>query len=205
MPRENSFSDSEGRSLTPDLEDDYGGNDDQAFQDDGIRPSSPTYSARHRPQLAPVLVEPHAELPKSSFSIKSRPSNVSPSKARPTLANTMRPSDRFRSAAKKVMALHRSTTMIRKGQAGAEPGVDPRRASADLLYADIKQDCVIELFDYSSVRQSQGKMTNREFVELMDNAQASEPEKWSRVRWVNIGGMSWDVMKAVSLRYSACI
>lgn len=84
---------------------------------------------------------------------------------------------------------------------GAEPGVDPRRASADLLYGGIKKDCVIELFDYSSVRSSVGRMTNKEFVHLMEDRSASTKESWVKVRWINIGGMSWDVIKAVSIKY----
>jgi hypothetical protein len=67
---------------------------------------------------------------------------------------------------------------------------DPRRPDAD-LHGGIKQDCVIELFDYSAVR---ARMTN--------DPRASKREPWVKVRWTNIGGISWDVIKAVSIKYS---
>ena len=53
-------------------------------------------------------------------------------------------------AVRKVMHMRRGArNMTTRGVAGAEPGVDPRRASADLQYGGIRQNCVIEMFDYS--------------------------------------------------------
>jgi hypothetical protein len=100
--------------------------------------------------------------------------------------------------------MHRSTNVITGRGVGAEPGVDPRRASADAQFGGIRQDCVIEVADYSAVRSSFGRMTNREFVNLMNDPAASEREPWVKVRWINIGGMSWDVIKAVSIKYGQC-
>ncbi|KAJ7220163.1 magnesium transporter [Mycena pura] len=185
MPRENSFSDSDGRSLTPDLED-----------EPGRMPASPTYettasppsSARNRQPVSPTK---HTTTTRLSFAA-SRPSGAAP---------TTEPIHRFRHAVRKVMAMHRSTTVIIGRGVGAEPGVDPRRATADAMYGGIHQDCVIEVADYSSLRSSFGRMTNREFVNLMNDPVASEREPWVKVRWINIGGMSWDVIKAVSIKY----
>ncbi|KAF7345239.1 Magnesium-like protein [Mycena sanguinolenta] len=43
-------------------------------------------------------------------------------------------------------------------------------------------------------------MTNSEFVDLLvDPASAWEP--WVKIRWIHIGGMSWGVMKALSIKY----
>lgn len=99
------------------------------------------------------------------------------------------------------MALHRTSSVIASHGAGAEPGVDPRRASADVQYGGIKQNCIIQILDYSSVRNSFGQMTNEEFVHLLENSAASAREPWVKVRWINIGGISWDVIKAVSIKY----
>ena len=55
MPRENSLSDSEGRSLTPDIESDAGSD-----MMDIPAPVSPTYGPGQRP-LFPPVIEPHAE------------------------------------------------------------------------------------------------------------------------------------------------
>ncbi|KAJ7880974.1 hypothetical protein B0H14DRAFT_2705638 [Mycena olivaceomarginata] len=165
MPRENSFSDSDG-SRPP-------------------IPTSPTRSVHSR--LAPTSPAKHT--------VNARPSTSS----RP--AGGVDPLHRFRHTVRKVIAMHRSTNVITGRGVGAEPGVDPRRASADAQFGGIRQDCVIEVADYSAVRSSFGRMTNREFVSLMNDPAASEREPWVKVRWINIGGMSWDVIKAVSIKY----
>jgi len=110
-------------------------------------------------------------------------------------------------AVRKVIAMHRGATLLagRKAGVGAEPGVDPRRVSADVLYSGIRQDCVIEVIDYSSVRCSVGRMTNREFSLLMEDPDSSEREPWVKVRWINIGGLSWDVIKTLSMKYGMCV
>ncbi|KAF7312057.1 Magnesium-like protein [Mycena indigotica] len=174
MPRENSFSDSDGRSLTPDLDDEEHG------------PSSPTYGT------SPIAASPtkHTALPRPRPSFNS---------SRPAHSEPIR---RFRHVVRKVIAMHRSTTVITTRGIGAEPGVDVRRASADAMYGGIKQDCIIEVADYSSTQSSFGRMTNREFVNFMNDDAASAQEPWVKVRWINIAGMSWDVIKAVSLKYN---
>ncbi|TFK60816.1 hypothetical protein BDN72DRAFT_828680 [Pluteus cervinus] len=189
MPRENSLSDSDGRSLTPDLEDEMAAAATAA-------PSSPQYPAAQSPTPAAVPNLTSA----SKRSLHSRPTRTS---AVNGSTSSVHPKERFRLAAKKVIALHRGlgSTRMTGNQAGAEPGVDPRRSTADIEYGHIKQDCVIELMDYSGVRSSFGRMTNQEFIHLMNDPVASQRESWVKVRWINIGGLSWDVIKAVSLRY----
>ena len=181
MPRENSFSDSEGRSLTPDIEDVL----------DDHPPRSPVLSMR-RPK-SPVI----------SYKTKSIKSRLS---QRPTpqadVQPTLTPIERFRMSVRKVMHITRtSRCLIGKGP-GAEPGVDVRRDSAYLNYGHIRQSCLIEIADYSSVRSSFGRMTNQEFINFLNSPTASEPEPWVKVRWINVGGISWDVTRALALKYS---
>jgi hypothetical protein len=95
--------------------------------------------------------------------------------------------------------------MVGTGNIGAEPGIDPRRASADLMFGNIKKNCVIEMYDYSSTNCMAGKYTNMDFIKLLSDPQASRRDPWVKVRWINIGGLSWDVVKAVSLKYGMCI
>ncbi|KAJ7599344.1 hypothetical protein C8J56DRAFT_916485 [Mycena floridula] len=171
MARENSFSDSDGRSLTPDLDE----------EEQGAVPRSPTYRSPIQPRVA---IAPRSPIQRNG-----------------TQRATMLPKDRFRSVVRKVMALHRTSSVLASRGVGAEPGLDPRRQSADLQYGGIKQDCVIQIYDYSGVSTSFGKMTNKEFVDLMESPSASQREPWVKVRWINIGGVSWDVIKALSLKY----
>jgi len=99
------------------------------------------------------------------------------------------------------MAMHRASTMMISGRIGAEPGIDPRRASANAHYGHIRQQCVIEIVDYSVTKCSVGRMRNRELVEMLGSQQASKREPWARVRWINVGGISWDVLSTLALRY----
>lgn len=190
MPRENSFSD-EGRSLTPDPEEEL-----------PIRPASPTYS--HRLDLGRVK---SSQSKKSGHSKMSRalPSSAGPNRS--TFAN-LPPLERFRAVVRKVMSMQRGMSLLSTsaGTIGAEPGIDPRRPAIDAAYRGIHQECEIEIVDYSAVRSTSRKMGNSEFVDFMntiseDGAPPRDP--WVKVRWINIGGISWDVIKAVSIRYGA--
>ncbi|KAF9011264.1 magnesium transporter [Cyathus striatus] len=200
MPRENSFSDSEGRSLTPDLseeEHDQFQAVQQSSQVPPTSPASPTGEHLHGLALITSRLSKHsARTGKSNIGTAPSPVHVIPG------WKTLTPKDRFKAAVRRVMTMRKGTSVLTGGgRVGAEPGVDPRRASADLTYGHIKQDCVIEIVDYSTLRTSFGRMTNKEFVSFMGDPEASRRDPWVKVRWINIGGMSWDVIKAVSIKY----
>ena len=99
------------------------------------------------------------------------------------------------------MQMHRTTTLLSTRGAGAEPGVDPRRDLANLVYGHIRENCVIDICDYSSVRSSSGRMGNREFVQFLNDDDASAKEPWVKVRWINVSGISWDVISALAIKY----
>jgi len=181
MPRENSFSDSEGRSLTPDLEDEL----------EDHRPKSPILPI-HRPS-SPVV----SHRTKSVKSHRPMPSEPPQVDAQPAMA----PIDRFRTSVRKVMHMTKTSSYLMGKGPGAEPGVDVHRNSAYLNYGHIRQNCVIELTDYSSVRSSFGRMTNQEFINYLGSPKASERDPWVKVRWINVGGISWDVVRALALKY----
>lgn len=111
------------------------------------------------------------------------------------------PIDRFRAAVRKVIAVNRMSTFVLRDRLGAEPGVDPRRDSAYAAYGHVRQKCVIDVIDYSSIRCSAGRMSNSGFISFLQNDQACALEPWVRVRWINIGGISWDVISALALKY----
>jgi len=133
-----------------------------------------------------------------SHSVKSHESRKA---ARAPAVSQLTPKDRFRAAVRKVIAVHRTSTIAAGGRLGAEPGVDPRRASAFAVYGHVRQKCVIDVIDYSSIRCSAGRMTNSGFISFLQNDRASAREPWVRVRWINIGGISWDVISALAMKY----
>jgi Mg2+ and Co2+ transporter CorA len=190
MPRENSFSDSDGRSLTPDLDEEQ-----QRFEVPGEEPNT---SNALNVQTVPARAQsPHHSILQSLRSLKSPKSAASHHTNRPPIP----PLVRFRAIVRKVIQLHRSTTIIASRGIGAEPGIDPRRHSANVTYGHIKENCLIEIVDYSSVRCSEGRMGNQEFVNLLNNPEASKRDPWVKVRWINVGGVSWDVISALAIKY----
>lgn len=60
---------------------------------------------------------------------------------------------------------------------------------------------LIEVVDYSAIRSSFGRMDNTSFINMLNNKAASEKESWVKVRWINIGGISWDVLSALAIKY----
>ncbi|KAJ7784829.1 hypothetical protein DFH07DRAFT_64 [Mycena maculata] len=111
-----------------------------------------------------------------------------------------RPLDKFRATVNKVIAMKRSTTILSSLGAGAEPGIDPRRASMEMQYRGVKQDCFIEVVDYSAVSCNFVNLRNAEFVDWCASPRGKR-QPWVKVRWINIAGISWDVIKAVSLKH----
>ncbi|KAI0779003.1 hypothetical protein BD413DRAFT_490249 [Trametes elegans] len=199
MPRENSFSDSDGRSLTPDLEDELASSPVYDGPTADRLPGLRTHIDKEDIQSSPALLQ--TDQPPRTARTSAPTSPVAPvplTAQRPTF---MTPTERFRSTVRKVMAMRRTSSLMTRSGIGAEPGVDPRRASAFLNYGHIRQQCVIEVNDYSTMRTSFGRMTNSEFIRLLADSNASRREPWVRVRWINVGGISWDVISALALKY----
>jgi hypothetical protein len=44
-------------------------------------------------------------------------------------------------------------------------------------------------------------MSNKSFVEMVEDPCAPLREPWVKVRWINIGGIGWDVISALVLMY----
>ncbi|KAH9951017.1 hypothetical protein B0H21DRAFT_818847 [Amylocystis lapponica] len=169
-------------------------------EDMATMPASLLKEVYQRP--APNLHLAEDDLSKSYFSppvIKSS-LNASSKATSPTPSSPA--AMRFRTTVRRVMAMRRASSLMVPGLAGAEPGIDPRRASAFTHHGHIRKNCVIEFVDYSVARVSFGRMTNRELVSLLEDPRASQREPWARVRWINVGGVSWDVISALALRYN---
>lgn len=191
MPRENSFSDSDGRSLTPDLEDEL-----------ATHPVIATFtSSPAQGPVASVTSNPPSQDVRTvrTQSPVQQPQSHTPQQPQ----STMTPGDKFRSSVRKIIAMRRGSLAMSRGRVGAEPGVDPRRGSAFVQYGHIKQQCLIEIADYSAVRSSFGRMTNQEFITMLRDERASAREPWVKVRWINVGGISWDVVSALAIKYGA--
>jgi hypothetical protein len=101
------------------------------------------------------------------------------------------------------MAMRQGATLIGSGKViGGEPGIDPSRPESDVRFGHIHQECQIEIVDYSAIRHTSKKLSNDEFVDLMEDESTWQAPTWGKVRWIRIGGLSWDVIKALASRYS---
>lgn len=186
MPRENSFTDSEARSLTPDLEDEF----------------APVPRSASPAQVESCHESSKDDVPKFSPRKPSSTNPPSPQLRHAIVPHSQSPKDRFRATVRKIISMHRtSTVLLRYGVAGAEPGIDPRRHSATMQYAHVRERCVIQIADYSTLRCSFGKMDNEHFVKMLNDDACSQREPWARVRWINVCGISWDVISALALKY----
>jgi hypothetical protein len=209
MPRENSFSDEE-RSLTPDLDD--------ADREGKLQAVNVVSETVTNPHLMPSTTTGAAALVldrtlsrKTQKSFRSRLSKSHRSIPSHIVEGVPSPKEKFQAAVRRIIAIRRGISSFagsaQHGIVGDEPGVDPRRPLADATYGHLQVPCDIEIVDYSSVRCTSRKMSNREFVDLM-NVESGEPvkrEPWVKVRWINIGGLSWDVLKAVGIKYSESV
>ncbi|KAF4461771.1 Mg2 transporter -like [Fusarium albosuccineum] len=79
-------------------------------------------------------------------------------------------------------------------QPGSEPGYDPMlpdggHASMPTLSAP----CEISVIDFSQQAMVKRHFDNEGFINFLDEPK----EEWAKCRWININGLSWDVIQAV--------
>ncbi|CAH1763078.1 7587_t:CDS:2, partial [Entrophospora sp. SA101] len=86
---------------------------------------------------------------------------------------------RLKAMAKKIIAARRLLTVDNMHSPGQDPGIDPR-------YADYDVNVV-----YS------GKFSNKDLGGFLEK---DRPDK-TNVRWINVDGISWDVIKTLALKF----
>ncbi|KAF5136317.1 hypothetical protein E5D57_000077 [Metarhizium anisopliae] len=79
-------------------------------------------------------------------------------------------------------------------QPGSEPGYDPElpdggHASMPALSAE----CDITVVDFALERVAKQHFKNESFIAFLDKPK----EAWAKCRWINVNGLSWDVIQAV--------
>lgn len=136
--------------------------------------------------LSPPRADPQQQLSRSDTEVH-RETNISPILRRRTRAATFRTIDDYDE-------LDTSYTSRPGWQPGSEPGYDPQlpdggHASMPTLSAP----CDISVIDFSQAKMVQRRFDNESFVRFI-----KEPkEPWAKCRWININGLSWDVIQAV--------
>lgn len=76
---------------------------------------------------------------------------------------------------------------------GAEPGIDTQKEDAVLRFQHLIAECQITIVDFSEDRIEQHELDNRAFLEFL----AKPRPDWVACRWVNVNGISFDVIRAL--------
>ncbi|KAG0231517.1 hypothetical protein BGX31_005506 [Mortierella sp. GBA43] len=172
------------------------------INDDSFETSSRRdMDANHPPSLLTNLVtSPTNEedepicAPRTSGESQPLKSPVSPTRSISGAARSTPKLDalsRFRKATRQVIAVRRFSNYAMRGQ-----GVDA--TDMDSVFGCIENDVNVMVMDMNESRYTtRTEMNNAEFLRWLEQPRPS----WSRVRWININGMSWDVIKAISLKY----
>ncbi|KDQ15673.1 hypothetical protein BOTBODRAFT_173752 [Botryobasidium botryosum FD-172 SS1] len=186
MPKSN-VSDTDDHSLTSD-------DDDGSF----ISPSAAAEHAATHPAAASEGPAAPSTPGPSNNGIREEPAvEHTQSPPRPALGLA---ASRFRDTARKVMQLSRTSAALQGAPPGSEPGVNPRRQSAQAQWGHLNEKCQIEVMDYGGVMAKFQKFENDSFVKFLEEAGSTRP-LWSKVRWISINGISWDVIRALSIKY----
>lgn len=83
-------------------------------------------------------------------------------------------------------------------QPGTEPGIDPTKSLpassaewASNVPSDLHRECEITVVDFSQNEMRQYELDNGTLEQFL----AREQEPWVQCRWINVNGLSWDVIK----------
>lgn len=77
---------------------------------------------------------------------------------------------------------------------GQEPGLDPSKQDGGRGNTpELHEVCQITIVDYSEDDMEMHDFNNEEFIEFMKEPQ----EEWIKCRWINVNGISWDVIQAL--------
>ncbi|GAB1524974.1 hypothetical protein RhiTH_008130 [Rhizoctonia solani] len=120
----------------------------------------------------------------------------------PPNQNTPTPGDKFRSLVNKVISRRRICDVFEDNLSRAyslDQGVDPRNERSDLRFRSKITKCTIEVTDYSESDCQTTRYSNEGLIALLKRSDFQSPQK-GHVRWINVAGISWDVVKQLALQ-----
>ncbi|KAK7519362.1 uncharacterized protein IWZ02DRAFT_433898 [Phyllosticta citriasiana] len=96
-----------------------------------------------------------------------------------------------------VTHYHSPTRPVWETEPGAEPGVDYTAADTDARHNHLHADVAITVVDFSDEAMEQHKLENNSLGGFLDRPK----QEWVTCRWINVNGLSWDVIKILSKHY----
>ena len=86
------------------------------------------------------------------------------------------------------------TPMRPNWQAGQEPGLDPSKPNGGRTeLPTFHEQCQITIVDFSEEHMVGYELDNEQLIKFLDEKQ----ESWVKCRWINVNGLSWDVIQAL--------
>ena len=77
---------------------------------------------------------------------------------------------------------------------GQEPGLDPSKPNGGRAQTPtLHEDCQITVVDFSEDDMVMHDLNNAKLVDFLQEKQ----ESWITCRWINVNGLSWDVIQAL--------
>jgi hypothetical protein len=77
---------------------------------------------------------------------------------------------------------------------GQEPGLDPSKPNGGRPHTpDLHEECQITVVDFSEDNIDVHDFDNTELINFI----AKPQESWIKCRWINVNGLSWDVIQAL--------
>ncbi|CAI2167786.1 11850_t:CDS:10 [Funneliformis geosporum] len=108
-------------------------------------------------------------------------------------ASSIRGKERFKAVTKKVIAVQRLLSADQIFSVGQDPGIDPRtvdydlHTKCDIFCSDFSEECAFNV----------ERLSNESLEAFLQKPRPSE----SKVRWINVDGISWDVIKTLAIHY----
>ncbi|CAH1763439.1 2342_t:CDS:2 [Entrophospora sp. SA101] len=103
------------------------------------------------------------------------------------ISDTNSEKNKWKAMTKKVIVARRLLTVDNFHSPGRDPGIDPKNYPCSIFVSDFGEDEVV----YS------GKFSNKDLEGFLEK---DRPDK-TNVRWINVNGISWDVIKTLALKF----
>jgi hypothetical protein len=145
------------------------------------------------------------QLPRRHTTLYKRQHAASPTHARAGSAESADAADnrasidtlRRRPTRSNTVRQYHSPTRAHFEEPGAEPGIDPSKeddVNGPLhKYSLLQQYCDITIVDFSDDKMVQHEVDNNTLGPFLEQPK----EDWVSCRWVNVNGLSWDVIKLI--------
>jgi hypothetical protein len=86
-------------------------------------------------------------------------------------------------------------------QPGTEPGVDVKRDDEEFRH--LVAQCQIDVIEYGKDKASFEEFDNQGLADFL-KLRGRQKSDWATVRWINVRGIDWEVIKSLTAVYGAC-